>query len=229
MLGFLKKLPGKVMRYWFGVPRAICVYVGVIVTIGTIFIVQNVWDLGKSDWAAWVQAIGSILAIVGAWLGIRYQLERVTKQRRDAIIAIAGAANARADQVRGYLLGADPHFELSTKFHQSIIDGLVHALNGASVDEIGSPEGVSAFLEMQYQVVLLGTAIQAFIKGPYGDPEFVESAERLRKQGYSAEVIENIEESRRQVLRKILEDRTRFINERYTTLSSAVTRKATRL
>lgn len=181
----------------------------------------------SGEWASWVQAIGSILAIVGAWLGIRYQLGRATKQRRDAIIAIAGAANARADQVRGYLLGADPHFELSTKFHQSIVDGLVHALNGASVDEIGSPEGVSAFLEMQYQVVLLGMAIQAFTKGPYGDPDFVASVEKLREQGYSVAVIDNAEESRRQVLRRNLEDRTRYINERYTALSNAVSRNAT--
>lgn len=204
------------VRFWGGVA------VGVLGTAFWRFPPQN-----SGEWASWVQAIGSILAIVGAWLGIKYQLERATKQRRDAIIAIAGAANARADQVREYLRGADAQSELLTKFHQSIIDGLVHALNGAAVDEIGSPEGVSAFLEMQYQVVLLGAAIQAFTKGPYGDPGFVASVEKLREQGYGVAVIDNVEESKWQALRRDLEDRTRYINERFAALSNAVSRNAT--
>jgi len=46
--------------------------------------VQVTFDLSKADWAAWAQAIGSILAIVGAFLIARHQhaLQRQAAEQR---------------------------------------------------------------------------------------------------------------------------------------------------
>lgn len=80
--------------------------------LGTLVIafllVDLVWlgrafDLGKSDWAAWVQAIGSIAAIFGAFIIANGQLkrDREADQRRrqdetDARVSLGLQARARA-------------------------------------------------------------------------------------------------------------------------------------
>ncbi|WP_144149400.1 hypothetical protein [Paraburkholderia sp. BCC1884] len=45
-----------------------------MLTIGGIVVVQNLWDLTKSDWASWAQAIGTVAAVIGAFLVARYQI-----------------------------------------------------------------------------------------------------------------------------------------------------------
>lgn len=178
-------------------------------------------DAGKSL-SSWVQAVGSIAAILGAWFAMRYQLEQSAKHRRRSIVAIAGAAKARADEISGYLNGKDPRVDLLTKFHQSIIDGLVNALNGAPVDEIGSPEAVAAFLEMQYQVVLLGVAVEQYVKGPWGDPEFQASMDKMKEQGYDGDEMMKVKAARWRMLTDNLQNRVKWIDERYAALTQAV-------
>ncbi|MCX4156157.1 MULTISPECIES: hypothetical protein [Paraburkholderia] len=61
-------------------------YVGVVLFVGAITVVQNVWCLSKSDWASWVQALGSIAAILAAyWLASRQQrlADRAAERERN--------------------------------------------------------------------------------------------------------------------------------------------------
>jgi hypothetical protein len=43
--------------------------------------VQTVREMKTSDWASWVQAIGSILAIIGAGAGVRWQIQTTANQQ----------------------------------------------------------------------------------------------------------------------------------------------------
>jgi len=54
-------------------------------------------ELKASDWASWVQAVGSIGAIVGAWLGIQSQLRANAEEKTAALRA---AEFSRAQAVR---------------------------------------------------------------------------------------------------------------------------------
>jgi hypothetical protein len=45
-------------------PKWLWAYVSLVLIAVAITCAQNIWDLGKADWAAWFQAIGSLVAIV---------------------------------------------------------------------------------------------------------------------------------------------------------------------
>lgn len=62
MLGSLQNKGGRGMQRW------LWGYVGIVLFVGAVTVAQNVWCLSKTDWAAWVQAIGSIAAIIAAYL-----------------------------------------------------------------------------------------------------------------------------------------------------------------
>ncbi|VVE54132.1 hypothetical protein [Pandoraea terrigena] len=55
------------MTFWMGVPRALWAYCATVFAVGGVIAVRSVFCLSVSDWAAWVQAIGSIAAIMGAF------------------------------------------------------------------------------------------------------------------------------------------------------------------
>jgi hypothetical protein len=60
-------------------------YAATVVIVGGITVVQNVWNLSKSDWASWAQAIGGVSAVAAAiWLASR-------EDRRRAREALAAA------------------------------------------------------------------------------------------------------------------------------------------
>src|SRR5258708_7288401 len=75
-------------------------YVVAVVAVGLNIVVQNGIGFSKSDWAAWVPAIGSIGAIIGAFEVGRRQVEssrrhamemdRLARERKiGAIVAVA--------------------------------------------------------------------------------------------------------------------------------------------
>ncbi|QDH59452.1 hypothetical protein [Pandoraea pnomenusa] len=98
------------MHLWFGIPRVICIYVASAVTIGAIVFVQNVWDLSKSDWAAWAQAIGTVMAVgATAWVATADARRRQGEARLrralacSAITPRAAHANAIVKSIRDEL------------------------------------------------------------------------------------------------------------------------------
>ncbi len=89
-------------------------YVGIVVTVMVIVTVQNVFCLDAAAWASWVQAIGSIGAIVGAFIILNRQQEieaavrRQDDKRRYAarfkqVFLIAGDASEAVDQLAALL------------------------------------------------------------------------------------------------------------------------------
>ena len=88
--------------------------------------------------AAWFQAVGSIAAIIVGFLVGREQsktaLRAATEQRerRDSIVAVAGAAAEHARRIRDVLEQDDPgRAKMYNVYDKTVIDGIVHALTSA--------------------------------------------------------------------------------------------------
>lgn len=128
-----------------------------------------------TDAAAWVQAVGSILAIVAAGAAVQYQLNRADQNRRRAVFAVADAAKFRVDEIAGLVSRDDPRDALLCNFHHSILDRLISAFDASPVHEIQRGDGIVAFLAIRDQLAFLKNAVQALIDGPEKHPDLGKS------------------------------------------------------
>lgn len=116
--------------------------------------------------ASWVQAVGSIGAIVGAIWAVTHQMGNARTDRVAAILAVAEAARDRAKEFSLALDAENPRLDLWSKFHPSVIASYVAALSAVQVHEIRSAAGIIAFLSLRDQFVFMGRAIEIFLEGP---------------------------------------------------------------
>jgi hypothetical protein len=63
-------------------------YVFIVIIVMTITVVQSIFSLDSGEWASWVQAIGSIIAIGAGAFFIHYQASIGKRARRKAITAM---------------------------------------------------------------------------------------------------------------------------------------------
>jgi hypothetical protein len=123
-------------------------YGGAVVILSAIIVVQNVWGLSKTDWAAWVQAIGSIGAILGAfYLGSRqaqWQARAEDRRIRAKYLSIANVAigyvevildSARPDSGGMLLAGIEAQRLIET----------TSAMKAIPLHELGSPDVIVAW------------------------------------------------------------------------------------
>ncbi|ODP31551.1 hypothetical protein [Pandoraea sp. ISTKB] len=169
------------MKSWCGVPVGLWAYVAGTLVICGVIATRSTFCLTASDWASWVQAVGSILAIIAAGWGIRYQLDQANEGRRRAIIAIAAAAMARVEEAGERVQSSDPEIELASWYHCSIFDRLIGAFDSAPVHELRSGEGITAFLSMRDKLHFLRVAVERCIAGPETFPPFEEEFRRARE------------------------------------------------
>jgi hypothetical protein len=131
--------------------------------------------------ASWVQAVGSIAAIVIALRIGREQnktaLEAATNAQRfsengrqRAVMAIVGAAHEFATSVRSAFAGEDVAYALLSVYDPKVVSHVVSALEVAPLTDVGSPDGVGALLSLRLQFVLLGNAVDTFVAGPWKHP-----------------------------------------------------------
>jgi hypothetical protein len=140
-------------------------------------------NLTSTEAAAWVQAIGSILAIAAAiwisWQQAKLARESVVnaqliadRARQNGILAIAEAAVEHArrfDEALVQSQSGDP-FGLYVAYDQTIIRGVVQALTDVPAYEVGSRDAVIALLNVRDQFQFLGRSIEVY-KDPRQDPE----------------------------------------------------------
>ncbi|MFM0058526.1 hypothetical protein PQR64_23170 [Paraburkholderia phytofirmans] len=88
---------------------------GLIFAAGVIATAQDMWDLSKSDWAAWVQAIGSVVAIsIAIWIPAndrRIHRLRDTEAKLRGDVQTSALAFELAKDARFALQGAQTYFE----------------------------------------------------------------------------------------------------------------------
>lgn len=111
-------------------------------------------NMSSSDWAAWVQAIGSIAAIFCAFLLGRYQVESARKQalekyqaddldRKKSFAAIILNAETQAKNISDFV-PPDPGYDLFPHLDSSLftIEESFNALCAIPLHDVGSYEAV---------------------------------------------------------------------------------------
>jgi len=168
------------------------VFASVAVSFGISLLCWKIFPSGNDGQtaASWVQGVGTILTIAGAFL-ISEQQTRVAlratldaqqaqeKARQHGIMAVAEAADEHARRMTEALESANVYLALASVYDKTIIDGVVRALGDAPVHEIGSRDGVLALLSIRDQFVFLGNAMEVFLARPWNHPELGPLLEQL--------------------------------------------------
>jgi hypothetical protein len=190
-------------------------------------------NLTSTEAAAWVQAIGSILAIAAAilisWRQSKLARESLVnaqviadKARQHGILAIAEAALEHARRIDEALLqtesGSNPT-ALYEVYDQTIINGMVQALTDVPAHEVGSRDAVIALLSLRDQFRFLGKAIEDY-KKPKNDPDIT----KLLDSTDPGEERQKVWSQLKTVLAKNARDRVVIIRKQYESLKNAIDR-----
>jgi hypothetical protein len=148
--------------------------------IGLLYWRFNGWD--KHDHIPeWIQAGGSVLAIIGAfWIGdSTRRAEQV--QKRQAIGAVVQAAQDFSDRIRDVIQRSNADAGIVEPsiydiYHEEVTKALADALSKIPLHELGSPAAVQAVLYLHGQFAhFLPPDIDKFIAGPDKHPDFKDS------------------------------------------------------
>jgi len=144
----------------------------------------SVWSFVSSDSApAWVQAVGSIVALFVAIRLSRSSIAHAGLQKQKTIFSVAEAAHEYASGVRAAvdLIGDDPgsNITLYQVYHRDITAGLVRALQGAPMHELASSQQVMAILGIVNHLVFLGDSADKLLYAPSLLPGISEDLESM--------------------------------------------------
>jgi hypothetical protein len=121
--------------------------------------------LASSEWAAWVQALGTIGAVCGAFAVHVLRSNASRKEQLKSIVAVVRATDEFAETIYTAFRGPGG-LALETALIEAhdkiIIAAFVRALNELPLQIVGSAEGVIALLSLRIQVEILGKEIVAF-------------------------------------------------------------------
>lgn len=136
---------------------------------------QNVCEtLSKEAAPAWVQAIGSILALIIVFLVSKIPVNYAASVKRKTIFAIAEAAHTHACNIRNAIDMMDwpsgNNYQIYSVYNKVVIEGVVKALQGIPMHELGSSRAVIAMLSLTDQMVFLGSAVETLLEGPHQHP-----------------------------------------------------------
>lgn len=130
------------------------------------------FDLSKTDWSGWVQAIGSIAALLGAFilgkqqsataLGAIHEADRLSAQRRaNALAAIATAAAEQADRILNVFHEQGFHYiQFRLADFDPPLDDVKAALHAVPMHEVGSYPAVTAMINLKTSTQYAQKAIQ---------------------------------------------------------------------
>jgi hypothetical protein len=122
--------------------------------------------VNRQDWPAWVQAVGSIAAIVAAFFLGERQAAKARKDaidivrielrnKKDAIVEICRAAKMRSDLVRDVFVTNFLPIGRYEVYDHKLIQGVIAGLESAPVYEIGNAKAINAFLDIGLHCGLL--------------------------------------------------------------------------
>lgn len=152
------------------------------------------FELSKSDWASWVQAVGSIGAIAGAWLvghrqssaALRHALYLRRAQEEDRIQAIFPIASHALDLIEEI---ADKPFR-SALYSEASFQSCLRAMESIPLYELGKYVLVQGYLEMQ--AALSDATRAASERSKYGEntkhSTYRDRAEELERRIHDAKV-----------------------------------------
>jgi hypothetical protein len=134
------------------------------------------WGTGQEvkDIPAWVQAVGSVLAIVAVFWISDANRKKEQHSRNQSVLAVARVAHDFAMDIDAELqtiltqkaCGFDGS-EIRSIYHRDISKRYGEALANVPLHELGSPEAVQALLSLQVNFsVFLPDAMEKLLKGP---------------------------------------------------------------
>ena len=155
--------------------------------VSTFVLVGIYWSLGGAtcDLPAWIQAGGSILAIIASFGIADWGRSSENRERRENVFAVVKAAHEYAGKIRksvddSVLSGQMVDPVISHLYHRSITDGFSRALANIPFHEVGTSEGIAAILDMQIQFErFMPNSLEKFIAGPQNHPAFLEAKAQL--------------------------------------------------
>lgn len=197
---------------------------GVVIGIATLAAAHPVFQ--SEHWASWVQAVGSIAAIGGAyWIGkqqARFAENLRIERTRKAILGIGDLALERANLVAGLLSLNEVKLSdsgmlmagarLMSEYHKSLSDGVISAIESIPFAEVGSAKAIAALQGLQLQFGFLDQAITNF----NGGPENHEMLAKILKQlepGKPEYIFHK--EQMQEALRSQVRDRIKYIKRHY--------------
>ncbi|MVF49730.1 hypothetical protein F9Z43_10435 [Pseudomonas monteilii] len=144
----------------------------------------SAWRLISSDGApAWVQAIGSMVALYVAFRVSRISVEHAGLLKQKTVFSIAEATRDYANQIRAAIhnIGDDPgsNASLYDVYNRDVTAGLVRALQGVPVHELASGQQVQAILGLANQLVFMGNATDKLLGAPSMETENLKALESV--------------------------------------------------
>ncbi len=150
---------------------------------------HTIWEfLSKQDYPAWIQAIGSVAAIVYAVRISRSSINHAASEKRKTIFAIAEAAHTHACNIRKAIdvmgWNSGDNSQIYAVYNKTIIDGVVKALQGVPMHELGSSKAVIAMLSLTDQMVFLGSSVETLLKDRHSNPVIRKMLENFDKNDH---------------------------------------------
>ena len=150
---------------------------------------HTIWEfLSKQDYPAWIQAIGSVAAIVYAVRISRSSINHAASEKRKTIFAIAEAAHTHACNIRKVIdvmaWNSANNIRIYEVYDKTIIEGVVKALQGVPMHELGSSKAVIAMLSLTDQMVFLGSSVEILLQGPERHPELGKTLKNSYRDDY---------------------------------------------
>ncbi|WP_321867265.1 hypothetical protein [Paraburkholderia tropica] len=184
----------------------------------------------SSAWASWFQAVGSIAAIIGAFVvgdrqstaaieSVREGHRIAEASRRTAMFAVMRAAHMRARLIRSAMDAEVPVIKLMSVYHSTVLDSLVAAMNSMNAAEIGSDEAVQAFLIFSGQFVFLRDSLEKYLQGPSRDETTRKSIDQLNRHGYGQDHVQTLLDATTSRLKHNVVIHLNQIDEEFSTLS----------
>lgn len=205
--------------------RRVTVAIATALLVGLTVVAIYVWGWNWGNVASWVQALGSVAAIIGSYrIGERqakaaldatqkaHQLAEETRQsvealkdreRREGMYAVIFAAHNHTMQIKE-ALSDEGNVKIHSIYHPSIIDSMVELLSKLPIHTLGSERAVAAFVIYSGQFTFLKSAMAEYLAGPYTD-EIKKKIAELKEHSYDERYSNDLIASKRAVLRKNVE------------------------
>ena len=165
MINLKDRLPNRFLWLWLS--AAACL----------IFLYLYLPD-AKTDVPAWIQAGGSVLAIIASFWVVDLNRKSEQREKRNDVFAVVKAAHGYAQKIRRVVDASHPSNRIVDSsiynlYHRNITDGFAQALANIPFHEVGASEAVEAILDMQTQFAqFLPDSIDAFVGGPQNQLAF---------------------------------------------------------
>jgi len=148
----------------------------------------------STETSGWMQVIGSILAIMGAFFIAKHQSDMTLQSifdsqkiadetRRKRILAVVLFARTHAENI-GNAISDKESLKIYDVYDKTIINNVVSALSSIPLFEVGHPSAISALLALRDQFIFLGSQVEIYIAGPWKHDDIGPELEKYRDSEY---------------------------------------------